>query len=596
MYLSQDQIGLLRDLLENLESKVRRVRDVAYWGMPYGTPITPGMKPAGPTSPAGRARRMFSGDPVSKPTVNIRKPVSGEESEPYETNYDGMTPDEIHVQVRKYSGEQMNSHGPDQSIVGFVRIDALLDMPGNRTDPENVDSLKDSIRREGFREPVQVVFSPKSRKMYVGEGNHRLEVAKQLGIPWIPVRVTVERFEWNEDSIEYLEKNGARPKDAPKGWEDSPWKGMVGETYWPPDMHPYYLFDNEDVYDEYAVSGGDIIENDGQYQARLLDYATDRGLIPKRYGPENASLLKAHLAERLEEILRDAPTEDLLAVFEDDLADSNVAQQAILRFALTGNPESLNLAIEPDGIYYAFMTKEGVVDIDEFKYIEGNQDLLGREPVPVGTKDAEILVRQHVVSNFIKSWAATSNDRSVLSLAIQEAAREEFGLEGVADWKQVNVFVGNNEIVQDAPKTFYEKYGLTLRKFVRAQYAETQRVFKETNIKGVTVYRGMGVSTDDPILREASSLGPVPIGVVGRPLSSWSADYSTAKQFADDNAEPGISNGIVFKTTVAAEQVLSTPLSGFGCLEEEELVILGGTRDAEMLLSMYAANNTWGEE
>lgn len=39
------------------ETKVRYVRDSAYWGVPIGTPISPGMKPQGPTSPAGRARR-----------------------------------------------------------------------------------------------------------------------------------------------------------------------------------------------------------------------------------------------------------------------------------------------------------------------------------------------------------------------------------------------------------------------------------------------------------------------------------------------------------------------------------------------------------
>lgn len=39
------------------ETKVRYVRDAAYWGVPVLTPITPGMKPQGPTSPAGRARR-----------------------------------------------------------------------------------------------------------------------------------------------------------------------------------------------------------------------------------------------------------------------------------------------------------------------------------------------------------------------------------------------------------------------------------------------------------------------------------------------------------------------------------------------------------
>lgn len=39
-------------ILDELESKVRRVRDPEFWGKPYGTPITPGMKPnAAPNKP-----------------------------------------------------------------------------------------------------------------------------------------------------------------------------------------------------------------------------------------------------------------------------------------------------------------------------------------------------------------------------------------------------------------------------------------------------------------------------------------------------------------------------------------------------------------
>lgn len=40
------------------ETKVRYVRDSAYWGVPTGTPIAPGMKPTGPASPAGRERAV----------------------------------------------------------------------------------------------------------------------------------------------------------------------------------------------------------------------------------------------------------------------------------------------------------------------------------------------------------------------------------------------------------------------------------------------------------------------------------------------------------------------------------------------------------
>jgi hypothetical protein len=42
----------------NPQTKVRYVRESAYWGVPAGTPITPGMKPEGPASPAGRDRAV----------------------------------------------------------------------------------------------------------------------------------------------------------------------------------------------------------------------------------------------------------------------------------------------------------------------------------------------------------------------------------------------------------------------------------------------------------------------------------------------------------------------------------------------------------
>lgn len=56
------------------ETKVRYVRDAAYWGVPVMTPIAPGMKPQGPTSPAGRARRSsMTGRNIrrSMPSTNV---------------------------------------------------------------------------------------------------------------------------------------------------------------------------------------------------------------------------------------------------------------------------------------------------------------------------------------------------------------------------------------------------------------------------------------------------------------------------------------------------------------------------------------------
>ena len=56
------------ELLDAIEGKVRHVRDPDFWGKPYGTPITPGMKPTGkkPSKPTVRVQsgpltRSFAG-------------------------------------------------------------------------------------------------------------------------------------------------------------------------------------------------------------------------------------------------------------------------------------------------------------------------------------------------------------------------------------------------------------------------------------------------------------------------------------------------------------------------------------------------------
>ena len=72
----------------DLETKVRKVKDSAYWGKPVGTPITPGMKPEGPKSPLGRARAAAgkpaggdSGGAKPKPKKRI-KPAGAKPSKP----------------------------------------------------------------------------------------------------------------------------------------------------------------------------------------------------------------------------------------------------------------------------------------------------------------------------------------------------------------------------------------------------------------------------------------------------------------------------------------------------------------------------------
>lgn len=56
----------IKALWLDLESKDRRVRDPEYWGLPYGTPILPGMKPRGAEKPRKRPARAPGPKNVSK--------------------------------------------------------------------------------------------------------------------------------------------------------------------------------------------------------------------------------------------------------------------------------------------------------------------------------------------------------------------------------------------------------------------------------------------------------------------------------------------------------------------------------------------------
>ena len=73
--------------------------------------------------------------------------------------------------------------------------------------PEEWDALKESMAAEGFLEdrPVQVYLG-KNGVMKVGEGNHRLAIAQELGIEQIPVRFFWQQEVWLEQQLTPYEK------------------------------------------------------------------------------------------------------------------------------------------------------------------------------------------------------------------------------------------------------------------------------------------------------------------------------------------------------------------------------------------------------
>jgi hypothetical protein len=172
-----------------------------------------------------------------------------------------------------------------------------------------------------------------------------------------------------------------------------------------------------------------------------------------------------------------------------------------------------------------------------------------------------------MTDRFVRAWAETSSDDNKLSLALQAAAAQVFGLDdrGLTDkyWEQSNV---SDLLLGYAAD------------FVRAVYEETQERLQELGVETVRVYRGMTLDDPDAFYMEERNAEVMPM----RPLSSWSLNPSTASTFSMGSEDMNFEYmGVVLAAEVPRERIFSTCITGIGCLSETELVVLGQPRGSE---------------
>jgi hypothetical protein len=195
---------------------------------------------------------------------------------------------------------------------------------------------------------------------------------------------------------------------------------------------------------------------------------------------------------------------------------------------------------------------------DEYGYLT---DSVGTRWAIAGTAGAAGLARESMAGYLVDQWAATSNDSSARSHAIQEAARVEFGLKGAADWKPATD--QQQEAIDDG-RGYYNHHGSVYRDFLRAQYDTTQQTFNDAGITHIPLYRGIqpGAETLPPTGRNVTAQT--------RPLSSWSYSKTAAALFARQT-------GSLVRAVVPTSRILSQGVTGVGCLAEGEMVVLGGS-------------------
>lgn len=200
--------------------------------------------------------------------------------------------------------------------------------------------------------------------------------------------------------------------------------------------------------------------------------------------------------------------------------------------------------------------------------------------VAVGnTPEAMAMVREAGVAGMVHQWAVSSNDTDPKSLAIQVSAVKEFGLTDTAPWIESSSDPNAQSDQEHFVGEELEKNGAMYQAFLRSQYDATQKALSDAGITEVTVHRGTETTTDDEKAFAAShEAGTAQVDITSRPLSSWSTSRDTAVSFAppDQSQYGGDAGGVIYDAVVPADRILSTPVTGNGCLSEHEVVVLGG--------------------
>lgn len=158
------------------------------------------------------------------------------------------------------------------------------------------------------------------------------------------------------------------------------------------------------------------------------------------------------------------------------------------------------------------------------------------------------------INLYIAYWAQTSADESPQSLGVQFVAKD--------------IFKAGETSHLDESKARKDK---TQEKFIKAIYDETQKWFKEQGFEPddtVVLYRGV---------KEELTASKYAL----QPLSSFSLSKKVAEEFAWDD-ETAL-NGTVFRAEVPIKNIFSTPLTGIGCTNEEEVVVVGHDIDIHVI-------------
>lgn len=105
----------------------------------------------------------------------------------------------------------VNAYHKTTELVPTRVLDDLMEIdrevtPKFKGDFAHLDELTEDIRVNGFREPVILDYDPVNGLALLGEGNHRLAVAKRLGLEGVPTRVVKTNLSKDPKAVPIAER------------------------------------------------------------------------------------------------------------------------------------------------------------------------------------------------------------------------------------------------------------------------------------------------------------------------------------------------------------------------------------------------------
>jgi hypothetical protein len=125
-----------------------------------------------------------------------------------------------------------------------------------------------------------------------------------------------------------------------------------------------------------------------------------------------------------------------------------------------------------------------------------------------------------------------------------------------------------------SPDLKYKSEKAAMRAVLKAMYKQTQEQFRQAGIKELVVYRGVGF--DDRL--------PVTVGGIADLTQNFLESWSLRSHIAGQFGQGMVNYSYVLGMKIPIERVFCTARSGFGCLEEFEVIVYNGKAPDEVAI------------